>query len=93
MWMRGRICVKSPLPSLVTMTVDPVSAIIRLAPVMPTSASWNLRRSTWRASVIRVLASSMGRPGGSSGWAARKVPAMSSLDRWMAGAMMWLGGS
>ena len=38
---RGRVCVRSPLPSLVTMTLLPVSAIRKLAPVMPTSAARN----------------------------------------------------
>ena len=35
----GRLCVRSPLPSLVTMTELPVSAIRKFAPVMPTSAA------------------------------------------------------
>ena len=39
MCMRGRPCVSSALPSLVTVTAEPVSAIRKLAPVMPTSAS------------------------------------------------------
>ena len=30
-------CVRSPLPSLVTITDEPVSAIKKLAPVIPTS--------------------------------------------------------
>ena len=37
-WTRGRICVRSPLPSLVTMIEEPVSATRKFAPVMPTSA-------------------------------------------------------
>ena len=50
MWTRGRICVRSPLPSLVTMTEVPVSATRKLAPVMPTSAARKRWRSTARAS-------------------------------------------
>ncbi len=41
MCTRGRVCVRSPLPSLVTMTDEPVSAMRKLAPVMPTSAARN----------------------------------------------------
>ena len=40
-WMRGRVEVRSPLPSLVRITDVPVSAMSRLAPVMPTSAVRN----------------------------------------------------
>ncbi len=47
---RGRVWVRSPLPSLVTRTNEPVSAMSRLAPVMPTSAARNSWRSTARAS-------------------------------------------
>ncbi len=42
----GRICVRSPLPSLVTMIEVPVSAMRKFAPVMPTSAARKLSRST-----------------------------------------------
>ena len=47
-WTRGRVCVRSPLPSLVTMMLEPVSAMRKLAPVMPTSAA----RNFWRAPEI-----------------------------------------
>ena len=40
----GSVCVRSPLPSLVTITEEPVSAIRKLAPVMPTSAARNFSR-------------------------------------------------
>ena len=40
----GSDCVRSPLPSLVTMTEEPVSATRKLAPVMPTSAARNFSR-------------------------------------------------
>ena len=46
MWTLGRICVRSPLPSLVTMIEVPVSAIRKFAPVMPTSAARKRSRST-----------------------------------------------
>ena len=49
-WTRGRVCVRSPLPSLVTMMLEPVSATRKLAPVMPTSAARNCGRSIARAS-------------------------------------------
>ena len=45
MCTRGSVCVRSPLPSLVTITLLPVSAIRKLAPVMPTSAARNFARS------------------------------------------------
>ena len=51
-WTRGSVWVRSPLPSLVTMTLLPVSAIRKLAPVMPTSAARNFWRSRVRASVM-----------------------------------------
>ena len=40
----GSDWVRSPLPSLVTITEEPVSAIRKLAPVMPTSAARNFSR-------------------------------------------------
>ncbi len=46
----GRVCVRSPLPSLVTMMPEPVSATRKLAPVMPTSAARNCGRRMARAS-------------------------------------------
>ena len=41
---RGSVSVRSTFPSLVTTTEDPVSAMSRLAPVMPTSAAINFAR-------------------------------------------------
>ena len=64
-WTRGRVCVRSPLPSLVTMMLEPVSAIRKLAPVMPTSAARNCGRSTARASSHSSRGSSSGRAGSS----------------------------
>ena len=54
---RGSVLVRSPLPSLVTMTLDPVSATRKFAPVIPTSALWNFSRSTARASPTSAAAS------------------------------------
>ena len=56
-WMRGRICVRSPLPSLVTMIEVPVSATRKLAPVMPTSAARKRSRRMPRASASRLVGS------------------------------------
>ena len=53
----GSDCVRSPLPSLVTMTEEPVSAIRKLAPVMPTSAARNFSRRIWRASATSCAGS------------------------------------
>ena len=50
MCTRGKVLVRSPLPSFVTITLEPVSAIRKFAPVMPTSAVTNFSRSTVRAS-------------------------------------------
>ena len=64
MWTRGRSAVRSPLPSLVTMTAEPVSAMRKFAPVMPTSAARNFSRSTARASATSAAGSSSARVGG-----------------------------
>ena len=93
MCTRGRVCVRSPLPSLVTMTLLPVSAIRKLAPVMPTSAARNFARSRVRASVRMSRRSWNTRSGGRSVCDLRKLASQSSLLRWNAGAMMWLGSS
>ena len=55
MCTRGKVCVRSPLPSLVTMIDVPVSAIRKFAPVMPTSAARNRSRRITRASVSKRL--------------------------------------
>ena len=51
------VCVRSPLPSLVTMIEVPVSATRKFAPVMPTSAERNRSRRITRASVSSVCGS------------------------------------
>ena len=93
MCTRGSVCVRSPLPSLVTMTLLPVSAIRKLAPVMPTSAARNRSRSLVRASVRMSRRSANTRSGGRSVCDLRKLSSQSSRFRWNAGAMMWLGSS
>ena len=57
MCTRGRVLVRSPLPSLVTMTLEPVSETRKFAPVIPTSAVWNFSRRTVRASPTSAVAS------------------------------------
>ena len=89
----GRICVRSPLPSLVTMIDVPVSAMRKLAPVMPTSAARNFARSTWRASASSCSGSARLRSGGRSRCALRNSCSTSFAVRWIAGAMMWEGAS
>ena len=84
-------CVRSPLPSLVTMIDEPVSAIRKLAPVMPTSAARNFSRRIWRASPTSVAASVSTRSFGRCVCTRRKSASTCSCVRWMAGAMMWLG--
>ena len=53
----GSDWVRSPLPSLVTMTEEPVSAIRKFAPVMPTSAARNFSRRIRRASATSWVGS------------------------------------
>src|SRR2546421_101277 len=77
----GSVVVRSALPSLVTSTMVPVSAMAMFAPEMPTVASMNFLRSDARAWLW--IASTVG-----------SVPntlAASSLVRWIAGAMRWEG--
>ena len=65
-WILGSVCVRSPLPSLVTMIDEPVSATRKLPPVMPTSARKYLSRSTLRASLTRSAATKAGLVTGST---------------------------
>ena len=73
----GSVVVRSALPSLVTSTIVPVSAIAMFAPEMPTVASMNFSRRLWRACIW--IASTVG--------SVPKTLAASSLVRWIAGAM------
>ena len=93
MCVRGRDWARSPFPSLVTIVTDPVSAIRKLAPVMPTSARRKTSRSAPRASSVIWRASSSERSTGRSPCAPRKVSANWSLVRWIAGITIWLGVS
>ena len=73
MWTRGRICVRSPLPSLVTMIEVPVSATRKFAPVMPTSAARKRSRRMARASASRLVGSERSRSGGEMGVDAAEI--------------------
>src|SRR6266567_4236056 len=81
MWTGGSVTVRSALPSLVTSTTVPVSAMAMFAPLMPTTASMNFWRREMRAWCW--MASTVG--------SVPKTRAASSLVRWMAGAMMCEG--
>src|SRR6266568_2816073 len=77
----GSVTVRSALPSLVTSTTVPVSAMAMFAPLMPTTASMNfwrreMRAWCWMASTVGSVPNTL---------------AASSLVRWMAGAMMCEG--
>ena len=87
----GRTCVRSPLPSLVTMTDVPVSAMRKFAPVIPTSAARNLERRIPRASFTSSRGSSRLRLGSRCVCSLRKSASTCALVRCTAGAMMWLG--
>ena len=79
----GSSDVRSPLPSLVTMTAEPVSATRKFAPVMPTSADRNFSRSTPRASATSSAGSSRrGRRQDACGGAgSRPRPDPAQMDR------------
>ena len=57
-WTGGSVFTRRPLPSLVTMARHPVSAMQKLAPEMPMSASKNFGRSSRRATFTRRCTSS-----------------------------------
>ena len=92
-WTLGRICVRSPLPSLVTMMEVPVSAIRKFAPVTPMSALRNFSRKMPRASASSCSGCERSRPAGRSRCALRKSASTSSRVTWIAGAMMCEGAS
>ncbi len=93
MCTRGSVCVRSPLPSFVTITLLPVSAMRKFAPVMPTSAARKRARSFVRASVRMSRRSENTRSFGRSVCISRKLASQSSRLRWKAGPMMCDGGS
>ena len=78
-----------PLPSFVTITTDPVSAMPKLTPEMPISASRNRSRSlSWAK-----WQSSAGTSDRSPPSSREKSSATSPLVLWIAGAMMCDGVS
>ncbi len=89
----GSVCVRSPLPSFVTMIEVPVSATRKFAPVMPTSASRKRSRRMPRASPSSVSGAVRSRSFGSLSCTRRKSASTWSRLTWIAGAMMWLGCS
>ena len=93
MCTRGKVCVRSPLPSLVTMIEVPVSAIRKFAPVMPTSAARNRSRRITRASVSKVCGSTSWRSTGRCVCTRRKSASICSWVRCTAGMMMCEGSS
>ena len=93
MCTRGKVCVRSPLPSLVTMIDVPVSATRKFAPVMPTSAARKRSRRITRASVSSVWCSSRLRSAGRCVCTRRKSASICSLVRCTAGMMMCEGSS
>src|SRR5258708_18694458 len=77
----GSVTVRSAWPSLVTSMMEPVSAIARLAPLIPTEALMNFcrrdsRACAWIASTVASVPNTR---------------AASSCVRWIAGAMRWEG--
>ena len=80
----GRADVSRPLPSFVTSTIVPVSAIAKFAPEMPTSASANFCRSARRANPASVSRSA----GSRSPAGLLRISAICSAERWIAGATM-----
>ena len=90
----GRVCVRSPLPSFVTITLLPVSATRKFAPVMPTSAARNVSRRLGARLGQDIAAFVEHAVGGQIGVGdLRNAASQSSRFRWKAGAMMWLGVS
>ena len=87
MSVRGSVTHIRPLPSDSTTTSDPVSAIAKLAPEMPTCADRNTCRRCARAAAASAAGSSV-RPAGASGISRRKISRISARFRWMAGTRM-----
>jgi hypothetical protein len=85
----GRVVARSALPSFVTSISVPVSAMSALPPVMPTSASMNVCRSSLRATATSdAMSSATGCP-----TTLLKSCATSSRVLWIAGAMRCDGRS
>ncbi len=86
----GSVVPMSALPSLVTTTNPPVSAMAKLTPVSPASAPRNFSRRCWRARSVSWVGSE--RPAGVPSFSWKSSP-ISSFFRWMAGMTMCDGGS
>src|SRR5206468_2361039 len=86
---RGSEVTMRPLPSLVTRTMLPVSAIAKFAPVMPRSAWRNFSRSSPRA----IFVSTSGSAATVRRSSLAKRSATWPLVLWIAGAMMCDGRS
>ena len=87
---RGKVVPMSALPSLVTTTKPPVSAMAKFTPVRPAWAERNFWRRCWRAFSVRTVGSES--PAGVPSFSWKSSP-ISSFFRWMAGMTMWEGGS
>ncbi len=88
----GRVRHIRPLPSDSTTHSVPVSAMAKLAPLIPTRADRNLRRRCSRAASASAGGSSV-RPGSTSAISRRKISRISARFRWMAGTRMCDGQS
>ncbi len=86
---RGMIVHRSPLPSLVTSTIVPVSAATKFAPVMPRSASRNRARRWSRAHAVIASASTGNGP---FAWVSSTLATWPSV-LWIAGTIMCEGRS
>ena len=93
-WTLGRICVRSPLPSLVTMIEVPVSAIEEIRAGHADVGGRGICRAGCRAPRRAAARAATGRgPAGRSRCALRKSASTSSRVTWIAGAMMCEGAS
>ena len=81
-----------PLPSDSTTHSVPVSAIAKLAPLIPTLADRNRRRRCVRAASVSAAGESVS-PGSTSPISRRKMSRISARLRWMAGTRMCDGRS
>ena len=81
-----------PLPSDSATSSEPVCAIAKLAPLIATLDSKNLRRRWRRAASASACGSSV-RSGGASCISRRKISRISARFLWIAGTTMWLGRS
>ena len=92
MSVRGSVTHIRPLPSDSTTHSVPVSAIAKLAPLIPTFADRNWRRRCSRAASASADGESVS-PGSTSPISRRKMSRISARFRWMAGTRMCDGRS